>query len=86
MSLAWILAPFAGMLTGLLYFRLLGRAVERWVAGDGAAVQLVLLVVRLGLAAIAFGLLVQAGALALLLALAGFLLARHLLLRPAETA
>ncbi len=86
MSLAWILAPFAGLLTGLLYFRLLGRAVECWMAGDGAAVQLVLLAVRLGLAAIAFGLLVQAGALALLLALLGFLLARHLRLRPAETA
>ena len=77
-------ALLAGLALGALYFRILAGAVDGWLAGRGAGRQITLLLLRLGLAGGGFALLAQAGALPLLLALGGFLLARQLATRRAE--
>jgi len=73
-----------GLLLGMGYFAALRQNVERYLAGRALGPALALHLGRLLLAGLAFVLIAQAGAAALLGALAGFVLARFLALRRAK--
>jgi len=83
-------APFVvlgvglGLLLGMGYFAALRQNVERYLAGRALGPALALHLGRLLLAGLAFVLIAQAGAAALLGALGGFVLARFLALRRAK--
>lgn len=79
--LAPAIAVFAGCATGWIYFRLLGQGIAHLLTPGQRRRGLALHGLRFVLmGALLFGA-VQAGALALLGAFAGVLLARHLVLR-----
>lgn len=80
-------APFIllGALLGAGYFAALRQDVERYVAGRPLGPTVALHLGRLLLAGLAFALIAEAGAAALLGALAGFLLARTLAVRRVRT-
>ena len=66
----------AGLAVGLAYFGLLYRTVQMHV-GHASAISIIgFYVLRLGLVGLVFWLLVQHGAMSLLLGFAGFLMAR----------
>ncbi|RMF03721.1 MAG: hypothetical protein D6773_06950 [Alphaproteobacteria bacterium] len=68
----------AGSTLGAIYFRLLAGTVRLHAARAAATLVIALYVGRLAAAVAAFWLIVQQGALPLLLALLGFLLARSI--------
>jgi F1F0 ATPase subunit 2 len=70
-----------GTLLGAGYFAALRLNVERYLFGRSTGSAVALHLGRLLLAAVAFALIAQAGALALLGALVGFLLSRFIMLR-----
>jgi tellurite resistance protein TehA-like permease len=71
-----VLSLLAGFAVGLVYFGLLHRAV-RMQLSDGPTLPVVgLLVLRFALVGVTFWLLVQHGALSLLLGFGGFLVGR----------
>lgn len=74
----WLVLPAftAGLLMGRLYFSLLLRSVQQFVDGARLPRTAVLAVARFLLAVGGFWLIAQAGALALLAALFGFIAAR----------
>jgi F1F0 ATPase subunit 2 len=74
-----------GVLLGAGYFAALRQNVERYVAGAPLGPTVALHLGRLLLAGLAFALIAEAGAAALLGALAGFVLARALAVRRART-
>jgi F1F0 ATPase subunit 2 len=76
-------APFIllGVLLGAGYFAALRQNVERYVAGRPLGPTVALHLGRLLLAGLAFALIAEAGAAALLGALAGFVFARALAVR-----
>ena len=67
----------AGALVGAVYFLLLYRSVRLYATGAGAAKVTPLYLLRYAIAVAAFWFIAHAGAMPLLLALAGFLAARH---------
>jgi len=75
---AWAAAGFG---FGVAYFAVLRRSVELYRAGDARLVPIALTLGRIAGAILFFGLAVRFGALPLLAALLGFLLARPLALR-----
>ncbi|MGQ9371587.1 N-ATPase subunit AtpR [Azospirillum sp. ST 5-10] len=77
-----VLAALAGAAFGLLYFRGLRLNARLWLAGRGLALPLVLHLARLAAAVALFVGAALAGAPALFGALAGFLAARAVLVRP----
>jgi F1F0 ATPase subunit 2 len=76
--------PFVllGVVLGAGYFAALRSSVERYLFSRSIGVALALHCGRLLFAGVAFVLIAQAGAAALLSALGGFLLARTMALRP----
>ena len=80
-------APFVllGALLGAGYFAALRRNVERYVTGRSLGPAVALHLGRLLLAGLAFALIAQAGAAALLGALVGFILARLIAVRPRKS-
>jgi F1F0 ATPase subunit 2 len=76
-------APFAllGTMVGAGYFAALRYNVERYLSPRSLGTAVMLHIARLVLAGIAFTLIARAGALPLLSALLGFLLARALAIR-----
>lgn len=74
--MGWALSIAVGLAVGLAYFGLLYRTV-RMQLGDGSALSIIgLYVLRLVVVGVVFWLLVQHGALSLLLGFGGFLMAR----------
>jgi F1F0 ATPase subunit 2 len=73
----------AGAALGALYFILVYRTARLHAAAAPLTPIVALYLVRLGLAAAAFWLIAQQGAIPLLLALAGFIAARMVVLRCA---
>jgi F1F0 ATPase subunit 2 len=80
-------APFVllGALLGAGYFAALRLNVDRYISSRSLAPALALHLGRLLLVGIVFALIAQIGAVPLLGALAGFLLARSLAIRRART-
>lgn len=78
------IALVAGVVAGSLYFRLLRIGLERWLAGGQGRLAPVVNLARFGLVILLLAASAQAGALALLAAFAGFLAARHVMLRRAK--
>ena len=76
----------AGIFLGFIYFACLRRTVARFAGGDGWAGPAVLTLVRLGAAVVALGFIARLGAVALLAAFLGFLIARTIALRRAQRA
>lgn len=74
------LAGAAGFAFGLAYFALLGRNVALFLGGGGLAAATGLTLARLAAAVAVFALAARLGALPLLAALFGFLLARFVAL------
>jgi hypothetical protein len=74
----------AGFAFGLVYFAALGRTVALFSAGCGWFRPLAFTLGRITAAAILLGFAAKLGAVALLAAFAGFLLARSLALRAAK--
>ena len=70
----------AGLVFGRVYFAALRRSVERYAAGGGRLVPAGLTLARLAGALLFLGLAARVGALPLLAAFLGFLLARSLAL------
>ena len=83
--LAPLLALTAGLAGGWAFFASLRRGVERWLAGGAGATLLLLQALRLLLMAALLAVAALAGAVPLLAATLGVLLARQLVLRR-ETA
>lgn len=77
------LCYLAGLGLGYVYFRALRKTTEMILGGGSALLALALTIGRLALIGAGFYLAVLAGGLALLLALAGVLSAKALLLRAA---
>jgi F1F0 ATPase subunit 2 len=78
----WLTATLAGAALGLAYFAALWLTVRRLARGDwGVGAMAASLAARITLVGVAFYGLSQFGAGAALAALAGFLLARELLIR-----
>jgi hypothetical protein len=82
-SLAFV-AALAGLIFGLLHFAVLRRTVEFYSAGRGRLAAAALTLGRIAGAIVFFVLAARLGALPLLSAFLGFLLARTLALRPAR--
>jgi F1F0 ATPase subunit 2 len=79
--LAWLAF---GAALGAVYFLILGRSVAALADGNDPRRAAVLLIARFGLAAAGFALAAAQGAMALLTALAGVLLARTVAIRRAR--
>ena len=79
-----VLGVLLGLLLGMGYFAALRQNVEGYLAGRALGPALALHLGRLLLAGLAFVLIAQVGAAALLGALAGFVLARSVALRSAK--
>ena len=77
-------SALGGLLFGLGYFIALRRTVEVFVGGRGRLLPAALTLGRLAAAILFLGLAARFGALPLLTALLGFLLARALVLRAAR--
>jgi F1F0 ATPase subunit 2 len=75
------LYPAAGIVLGALYFVLVHRTARLHAAAGSAGRIVALYALRLALAVIVFWAIAQQGALPLLLALAGFIVARMLVMR-----
>jgi F1F0 ATPase subunit 2 len=74
-------SALAGIAFGLAYFTALRRNVDLYCTGRSPLGLMVLLLVRIAAAALAFALLAALGALPLLAGFLGFLMARSLALR-----
>jgi F1F0 ATPase subunit 2 len=79
-----LLGVLLGLLLGMGYFAALRQNVERYLAGRALGPALALHLGRLLLVGLAFVLIAQVGAAALLGALGGFVLARFVALRSAK--
>jgi hypothetical protein len=77
-------AAFVGLLFGIVYFAALRRTAELYTSGRGGFAPGALILGRLAGAIVLFGLAAKLGALPLLSAFLGFLLARWLALRAAR--
>ncbi|HKJ72633.1 MAG TPA: ATP synthase subunit I [Alphaproteobacteria bacterium] len=75
-AVGWALSVAAGLAAGLVYFGLLYRGVRMQLSNGSALSIIGLYVLRLALVGGVFWLLVQHGALNLLLGFGGFLIAR----------
>ena len=82
LAAAWTLG---GLVLGLAYFSALRRTVEVFADGRGRLLPAALTLGRLAAAILFLGLAARFGALPLLTAFLGFLLARALALRAART-
>ena len=76
-----LLAALLGLCVGIAYFRALRRTVDVLAGGRGWPGPLALTALRLGGAAVLFGLMARLGAMPLLGGFLGFLLARAIALR-----
>lgn len=81
-----VLMAFGGFVMGLLYFAGLRRTIELMVAGRGPFSHLVLTLGRIAAAATCLALAGVVGAVPLLAAFLGFLLARNLAMHAARRA
>ena len=79
-------AAAAGILLGLAYFACLRRTILLFAAGRGWARPAALTLARIGIAVLVLVIAARAGAVPLLAAFAGFLVARAIALRPARSA
>jgi hypothetical protein len=82
MSVISFVAAIPGAVLGFVYFRALRLNVQLYVNGGALWLPLALHVGRIAAAVLVFGLLTPFGAGALLGALAGFMAARLVLVRP----
>lgn len=76
----------AGILLGFIYFACLRRTVALFAGGGGWAGPAALTLARFGVAVVVLGFIARLGAVAILAAFLGFLIARTIALRQAQRA
>lgn len=75
-----IAACLSGLALGLVFFAALKRSTDSFATHDNSRAFMLAMLTRLGIAVTGFVLIAQAGALALVMAFAGFLIARTMAL------